>query len=169
MVCFISPRKSDFPSTGPSTSSDLMPLWVGIQYRKVEGKFNMAAIISTLSESCALRLLSATCCVFCVMIKLHGLYWAVSPWAYVALVLSQTNYHVLCCFLQLRANSANHNNIHAHLDFQTHNRNIVNLYVTSFIAPNSEANGMHHHKVLSADGLCWWFDSCCNMSLLEES
>lgn len=33
----------------------------------------------------------------------------------------------------------------------------------------SEANGMHHHKVLSADGLCRWFASCCNVSLLEET
>lgn len=34
-----------------------------------------AIIISTLGESCALRLLSATCCVFCVMKKPYGLYY----------------------------------------------------------------------------------------------
>lgn len=52
--------------------------------------------------------------------------------------LSHTNHFIVCCRMQLWANSANKNR-HIHLTFPSHKWNIVNSDVMSFLAPNPDS------------------------------
>lgn len=74
----------------------------------------------------------------CHVIKLsYWKYGALSTCTYVVLLLSHTNYHVLCRYRLVLAKNANGNDRHIHFVFLTYNWNASNSRATSFLALNS--------------------------------
>lgn len=53
-------------------------------------------------------------------------------------------------------NDANDNNRRVHLAFPTHKWNVVNLNVTSFLAPKLNISGTHHKADFTPNLTLWW-------------
>lgn len=73
-------------------------------------------------------------------------------------VISSTNYHVVWCGVigGYGHNDANDNNRRVHLAFSTHKWNVVNLNVTSFLAPKLNISGMRHKADFTPNLTLWW-------------